>query len=153
MYISIAEDKEGAIRIYANHDKKLYCTVPLTLGTVSTYLTLIMEAIMSWTDPLKITSWEEVKAGELNSPATARNAVGFNDAHREIWLIEYDDRGRSRKNHLLESGSRGIISTTFVTTLSKLFLTNLQSTLDQQKGVVYKDTSFYGKYKEKEASK
>jgi len=154
VYISIAHDREGRIRIYSNQgpiymnrppgpdgvkpffqEDKVYCTAPLTLSNVPTYLQLIMEAIMAWDDPLKVTCWEEVKG--LNSPATPRNAIGFNDAHREIWVLKYDKDGNKRFAELIETGGRSVIATTFVVTLSKLFFTNLEATLEQQKAMTF----------------
>jgi hypothetical protein len=152
MFVSVAEDREGRIRIYLNQEHKLYCSDALPIGMVSTYLTLIMESIMTWTDPLRMTHWEELPKDSPLCASTARKAVGFNETHREIWAVEYDDKGRSRKSTLVETGNRGIISSTFIIALSKLFLNDLQATLDQQKTVVYQDQSFMGKHKrEKEA--
>ena len=136
MYISVAHDREGQIRIYLNGtDDSLYCTTALSTNNVSTYLTLIMDSIMAWDDPLKVTTWEEVDG--KNSPGTPRNGVGFNPTHREIWVLKYDIKGERRFKELLETGGRSVIATTFVITLSKLFLQNLEGTLDQQKGMVF----------------
>jgi hypothetical protein len=149
MYISVARDREGQLRIYSNdgsiytrrvpdadgnkqhsQDDVVHCTSPLTTNNIGTYLKLVMEAIMAWDDPLKVTRWEKVDG--LNSPATARNAVGFNATHREIWVLKYDKDGKKRFAELLEAGSRDVIATTFILSLSKLFLMNLDATLDQQ---------------------
>lgn len=154
MYISVAHDREGHIRIYANtgtiyknappgangvkpfaDEDPLYCTTALTTNNVETYLRLIMEAIMAWVDPLKVTTWEKVEG--KNSPSTPRNAVGFNDTHREIWVLKYDTEGRKRFAELLETGGRSVIATTFVITLSKLFLIDLEATLEQQKRMTF----------------
>jgi hypothetical protein len=139
MYISIARDREGHIRIYSNQKDVLYCTTALTANNVDTYLTLIMDAIMAWIDPIKVTQWEEVKPNTAHAPSTPRNAVGFNDTHREIWVLKYDTNGERRFKELLETGGRSVIATTFVITLSKLFLINLESTLEQQKGMIFEE--------------
>lgn len=152
MYLSVAHDKEGAIRVYMNLGDTLYATEALRYSVVNIYLETIMEAIGSWSDPLKVTTWEEVKKDSPHAPATARKAVGYNDTHREVWCLEYDDKGRSRNAVLLETGSRHVIATTFIITLSKMFMIDLQATLDAQKEVVYTDTSFNGKHKKKETT-
>lgn len=122
MYISVAHDRKGLIRIYANigpiyknrppggdgvkpfsDDEVFYCTTPLTPSNVTTYLQLVMDSIMAWADPLKVTQWEEVEGA--NSPATPRNAVGFNDSHREIWVLKYDTEGRKRFAVLAPTGN------------------------------------------------
>lgn len=132
MFLSVAEDKQGHIRIYLNIDDKLHCTDALLQAQVQSYLQILMEAFISFTDPLKMTAWTTPEK-ETSFPATARKAVGINEAFSQVWVLQYDDKGRSKKPMLVEEGNRSIINSTFIITMSKLFFTDLASTLQQQK--------------------
>lgn len=156
MYISVAHDREGQLRIYLNdgpihknqapnvdgvkpfaEDDVFVCTEALPAPVIETYMELIMDAIEAWVNPLDITTWEKVEG--QNSPATPRKAFGYNATHRELWAIEYDKDGLKRSASLEDTGSRGVISTTFITTVVKLFLTDLQATLDAQAKMEFPD--------------
>lgn len=154
MFLSVANDIEGKLHVYINKGNKLYATEALHFNAVGTYIQVVMESIMTWSDPLQETAWFEVTKDSPYTPATARKSVGFTDDHKEVLVLEYDDKGRSRKKHVIEQGSRGIISTTFMLTVVRLFLDNLQATLDAQAGIEYPDHSFAAKYRrEKELTK
>lgn len=132
MFLSVAEDKQGHIRIYLNKGDELYCTDALLQTQVQSYLQLLIDAFISFTDPLGLTRWALAEK-ETTFPATNRKAVGINEAFSEVWVIQYDTKGRSKKAQLVEEGMRAVINSTFIITMSKLFFIDLQSTLDQQK--------------------
>lgn len=160
IYISVAEDKAGELRVYLTinpsrtntRNEKMYCTEALKLRQIPIYLDLLKESVLAFVDPLTSTPMKLATAMTL--PATERKAIGISDLRNEAWHVIYDERNRSRKATLIEEGKRWIVCPEYKVQFGRLF-NNLQALLDEQRemeiiGIQVKDIRAYIVEKEKE---